>query len=68
MHHPAQSRLANRARPMTADFVPTETDASKMFAGALPQDARANDLTLSHPLALRLTAGVFAFLKEVKHV
>jgi len=53
---------------MTADFVPTETDASKRVAGALPKDARANDLTLSHPHALRLTAGAFAFLKEVKHV
>jgi hypothetical protein len=53
---------------MTADFVPTETDASKIAAGALPQDARANDLTLSHPPALRLTARAYAFLKEVKHV
>jgi len=53
---------------MTADFVPSETDASKIVAGVFPGNARANDLTLSHPLALRLTARAFAFLKEVKHV
>jgi len=53
---------------MTADFVPTETDASKIVAGVFPANARANDLTLYHPLALCLTARAFAFLKEVKHV
>jgi len=53
---------------MTADFVPTETDASKNMAGAIPQDARANDLTLVSSARPCLTAGAFAFLKEVKHV
>lgn len=54
---------------MQADPVLTERAASVHEAGACVQDAaRASDLTLSHPRALTVPVGAFAFLKEVNDV